>query len=389
MEKANMHVLVVATWYPGGWDKLLGIYHKQFCKALVEGGVKVNMLYVDRQAISSLPRYPFMKKYYELPEDGGYTTYCQRMLNVSRISFDLQMKLYTQKLDALYRKYEAIHGKPDVIHAQVTVPAGYAACVVGKKYGIPVVITEHASYFERFFRGNEGKYGNFAAENAKKFTFVSSYMREVYQQKTGKTGGVLPNIVDCSIFSGEKNTDPQGPLELVSVCALRPGKQIHIAAQALKILKDAGRLSPFRYTVVGDGAHGEIYRKAVDDLGMTDYVNFVGTKNRQQIAEILSRSHMLLIPSDIETFGIPAVEALAAGVPVVCTRCKGPETFLTQECSELCNVDDPQSMADAIERMAKRLSTLDEEAIRAVAAQFDSTSVAALACKYYREALDS
>ena len=157
MENTNMHVLVVATWYPGGWDKLLGIYHKQFCKALAENGVKVNMLYVDRQAISSLPRYPFMQKYCALPEDGGYTTYCQKMLNASRISFDLQMRLYTKKLDALYRKYEAIHGKPDVLHAQVTVPAGYAACMVGKKYGIPVVITEHASYFERFFRGKEGK----------------------------------------------------------------------------------------------------------------------------------------------------------------------------------------------------------------------------------------
>lgn len=388
MENRKMHVLVVATWYPIGWDKLIGIYHKHFCQALAENGTKVNMIFVDRQPISALHRYPFMKKYYELPDDSGYITYCQRMLNVSRISFDLQMQLYTKKLEILYRKYEAIHGKPDVIHAQVTVPAGYAACVLGKKLGIPVVVTEHASFFQRFFQGKEEKYARYVTQNAAKITFVTSYMGEGFREAAGIQGQVLPNIVDCSHFSSPKNIDSSAPLQFLSVCALRPGKQIHIAAQALKILKDAGKLPPFHYTVVGDGDTAVTYKNLVDQMGMSDYVDFVGTKDRAEIAQLLRRTHILLLPSQLETFGIPAVEALAAGVPVVSTKCKGPETFLTPECSELCEVNDPQSMADAIDRMVKRLPELDEAALRAVAAQFDSASVAALACKYYREALD-
>ena len=385
MDQSNMHVLVVSTWYPGGWDKLIGIYHKQFCQALAESGLKVNMLYIDRQAISTLPRYPFMKKYYEIAEDGGYTTYCLRMLNVSRISFDLQVKLYTQKLEDLYLRYEAIHGKPDVLHAQVTVPAGYATCVLGKKYNIPVIVTEHATYFERFFRGKEGKFARFVGQNAAKITYVTSYMGEAFQRELGVQGQVLPNIVDLSSFSLPKNVDPRGPLQFVSVCALRPPKKINIAAAALKLLRDAGKLPPFHYTVVGDGATAQEYKNAVAEMGMSDVVEFVGAKGRQEIAEILSRSHILLMPSEIETFGIPAVEALAAGVPVVSTRCKGPETFLTPECSELCAVNDAASMADAIERMVKRLPNLQEADLRAVAAQFDSASVAALACKSYRQ----
>lgn len=388
MENTPMHVLVVATWYPVGWDKLIGIYHKHFCKALAENGFRVNMLHIDRQAISALPRYPFMKKAYCLPQE-GYTTYCRRMLNLSRISYDLQMKRYARQLDRLYRAYEKEHGKPDVIHAQVTVPGGYAACVIGKKYGIPVVITEHASYFQRFFRGKEEKYGRFAAENAKKVTFVSSYMAELFTRELGLEAQVLPNIVDCAAFAGPKTVSADDPLALVSVCALRPGKQIPVAVEALKLLRDSGKLEQFHYTVVGDGDQAESYKAAVKDMGMEEFVSFVGAKSREQIAQILSSSHILLIPSQLETFGIPAVEALAAGVPVVSTRCKGPETFLTPECAELCQVNDPADMAQAIYRMYCRLPQLDENALRAAARQFDSAAIAARAGALYREAIEN
>lgn len=384
--KKPLHILVVATWYPNGKDKLIGIYHKHFCRALSQNGVKVNMLHVDRQAISMLPQYPFMKKFYTEDCD-GYTVYFQRMLNISRISFDLQIRSYVKHLEKLYRRYEKLHGKPDVIHAQVTVPAGYAACLLGKKIGVPVVVTEHSSYFERFMSGKEGKYAKYTLENAASISCVGKYMQDIYKQKYQIQAELLPNIVDCSAYKLPKQKSGDGKLHFVTVSALRDGKRIEFAAAALKNLRNSNSIGPFVYTVVGDGYWADCYKAAVSQMGMDDCVEFVGRKTTEQIAQILSGADALLVPSDAETFCIPAVEALAAGVPVVSTRCGGPEGYLNEECAELCDVDDPQSMADAIFRIVNRLDQMDEMKIRNTAKQFDSDSVAQKACEIYQAAL--
>ena len=387
MSEKPLHVLVVSTWYPNQRDKLIGIYHKDFCKALANAGVNVNMLHVDRQPISTALLYPFMKKKYTV-EEAGYKTYFRRMLNKARISEKMQIEAYVKRLEKLYLEYEAENGKPDVLHAQVLVPAGYAACKLGQKYGIPVVITEHATYFERFFTGWSAPYARFAADNAAKVTCVGQYMVDLFRDKYGVKAQVLPNIIDCSLYSGPKQPRPNTTLRLVSVCALRTGKNLHFGMQALAKLRREGKLTDFQYTVVGDGYLRETYEASCRDNGLTDVVTFVGRKNRKEIAEILSRSDIMLVTTNVETFCIPAIEATAAGVPVVSTRCGGPEGFLTPESSEFCEVDNPDSIADAIMRMVNRLPEIKEEDVRAVARPFDAASVASQAMAYYKEILE-
>ena len=180
-KNSPLHVLVIPTWYPNGEDKLIGVYHKLFSTALTEYGVKTNMLYVDRQGLSSLPKYPTMQKLYE-ESNTGYVTYCRRMLDISKFSADAQLSAYCRTVEKLYKTYVKQHGKPDILHAHVTVPAGYAAAKLGEKYHIPVVITEHSSYFERFFEGSTAKYGLYAARHSV-MTCVSGYMTDILKEK--------------------------------------------------------------------------------------------------------------------------------------------------------------------------------------------------------------
>ena len=118
-----------------------------------------------------------MQKLYE-ESNTGYVTYCRRMLDISKFSADAQLSAYCRTVEKLYKAYVKKHGKPDILHAHVTVPAGYAAAKLGEKYHIPVVITEHSSYFERFFEGSTAKYGLYAARHSV-MTCVSGYMTDI------------------------------------------------------------------------------------------------------------------------------------------------------------------------------------------------------------------
>ena len=294
-KNSPLHVLVIPTWYPNGEDKLIGVYHKLFCTALAEYGVKANMLYVDRQGLSSLPKYPTMQKLYE-ESNTGYVTYCRRMLDISKFSADAQLSAYCRTVEKLYKAYVKQHGKPDILHAHVTVPAGYAAVKLGEKYHIPVVITEHSSYFERFFEGSTAKYGLYAARHSV-MTCVSGYMTDILIEKHNIPAEVLPNIVNTKAFCGAKKTKDPAHFRLTTVSALRPGKCVEDALPALKLLREQHPEKSFLYTIVGDGQEEAFYKKTASELGLNDIVSFVGCKTESEIAEILSQTDALLMAS--------------------------------------------------------------------------------------------
>lgn len=382
--KENLHVLVIPTWYPKGRDALIGIYHKTFCKVLAETGkAKVNMLYVDRVGVKQLPQYPFMKKEYEEACE-GYTMYARRMLSRAKISFKWQTRAYAKAMEKAFLSYVEKEGKPDILHAHVAVPAGYGAALIGKKYGIPVLLTEHA--FSPWAKPESQEFARFVAKNAK-ITTVSTFLQNMLREKYDTDSEILPNVVDTSVFEKPRALLNDGVYRLLTISALRYGKFVDVTIKALRLLRDRGEIGKFEFTVIGDGQTEDVYKQAAIDLQMTDCVKFVGRKTPAEAAEYLTHADTLVIASDFETFGIPALEALAAGVPVVCTRCYGPETFLNDTCAEMCEFRNPEDLARAIKAMYERKGTFDEDALRSVAKAFGSEAIANRAFALYEEML--
>ena len=377
-----MNVLVIPAWYPRGKDKLMGIYHKEFCQALGNiKNIKVDMLFVDRQRIKAPIKYLFMKKK-EIIKEKNYNVYITKMLDLDKISRTLSTKNYVKKLEKIYLDYIKTNNKPDIIHAEEIFPSGYAACVLGKKYHIPVVVTEHATYFERFFKGEYKEYGNFVLNNAY-ITTVSKFMLDKIPLSNDKKS-VLPNLVDTEIFKKKRNKIKG--LRIVRATALREGKRIDDLFKAVKILID-NNIKDVHITIIGDGFLEKYYKDKCHELGMDDYVDFIGRKTKEEIAEILNKNNMTVITSDMETFCIPVIEALASGMPVVSTKCLGPEEYLDEKCGKLVEFGNIEKLAQAIKEVYDNIDNYDINYLRSVADRYSSKNITDMALKIYKEIL--
>lgn len=377
-----MHVLVIPTWYPNGSDKLIGIYHKEFTESLVKNGVKANILYIDRQPISHPIKYLFMKKY-DCIKENNYNTYIKKMFDIRRISYSMSINNYCKSLEKAFIKYVKENGKPDILHAQVTIPAGYAACVLGKKYNIPVVVTEHSSYYQRFFNNENIKYGKFVLNNSY-YTTVSKYMCDWISKNQGKCD-ILPNLVDVESFN--LNKKKVNGLKLITISGLRRRKYIDNAVEALKVLIEDYNVKNASLTVVGDGQDELFFKNRTHELNMDKYVNFVGRKEKNEIAKLLSEHSIYVVSSDKETFCIPAIEAFASGLPVVSTKCLGPEEFINEKNGKLVSFGNIKEMADAILDVYNNIDKYDITYLRKTADNYSGKEVSNKAIKIYKQLL--
>ena len=291
-----MKILVIPTWYPTGSDSLMGIYHKNFTEALNKiKNIKADILFISREKITSFYKFPFMKKKIIVNET-NYKTYMYKMLNVGRISFNLQLNNYVKVLRKALKWYIKENGRPDVIHANISIPAGYAACIIGKEFNIPVLVQEHASYFKRFFTNDNYSKGKYVLENSY-FTVVSKYMQKEMLEITDNVT-VLPNIVDTKIFKSLKKTKHDS-INLVIACALRQGKKIEDIFEAMKILiKENYKV---HLDIVGDGYLYEEYKSLAHNLNLDNNVTFLGRKDKEDVAKIIAQNDIYIISSDMYT----------------------------------------------------------------------------------------
>lgn len=377
-----MRVLVIPSWFPIGEDKLMGIYHKEYTSAICENGVDADILYVYRCGIKHPIKYLFEKRIV-VENERNYKVYRIKMLNLEPISMKLHMFVYKRKLNKLYKYYLRRNEKPDILHGEVTLPAGYATCKLGNKYNIPVLVTEHSSNFLQYFDGKNKEYGEYVINNSR-YSVVSNLMKKQCG-KMIKNVDIIPNVVDTKKFKVKRKNKNNRKLQLVCVTAFRIGKGVETLLNAIGILVNEKKFTNFHLNIVGDGYLMDYYKGISNKLGVDEYVTFMGRKDKRDLIDILSRNDIFIVCSNYESFCIPGVEALASGLPVVSTRCAGPEEYLDKKCGEFCNVKDPKDMANKIISVSKKRDKYDIKYLRSVAEKYSYERVSENAIKIYEE----
>ena len=177
---------------------------------------------------------------------------------------------------------------------------------------------------------------------------------------------VLGNGIDQDRWRLPAAAQPPGELVLVAVMRLAGRKRplallriVHRAQVALERLGDETRL---RLLVAGDGPRKGAMETYLRRHAMTDSVTLLGRVDRQEVRRVLGASHVFLAPANLESFGIAALEARCAGLPIIAKAECGVSEFVRHEREGLlCGSDD--DMADAVVRLVR-----DRELRRRIAA---------------------
>ena len=222
----------------------------------------------------------------------------------------------------------------DLVHVHYAIPHTVAALLVKEILGrdLPVVTTLHGT--DITVVGQDPSYKRvmrWALRNSDAVTSVSEYLRQQTEEVFGleRDMEVIPNFVDTDRFrpGGDRGIrrcfSKKEERVVMHVSNFRPVKRAVLAVEAFA---DIAKAVPSTLVMVGDGPDRGACERRAQQLGLKGQVRFLGAQ--ADVQHLLPAADLFLLPSEYESFGLAALEAMACGVVPVATRAGGlPEVI--------------------------------------------------------------
>jgi len=218
----------------------------------------------------------------------------------------------------------------DLIHVHFSYPAGAAVRMICERLKLKYIVTEHRGAIDNFLQNRYLRPQiKQTYRQAERIIAVSEFTRKQIQ-KAGFDNlpvEIIPNGIQIQNFL--MSTQKSEPSNLVYIGNLIPTKGIQLLIKALAELKQEG--INFQLDIIGDGKYKNVLQRLSKDLNLQNNIHFLGIKTPEEICNLLSSYDILVQPSLLESFSIVLIEAMAAGLPVIATRCGGPEFIVTEQ----------------------------------------------------------
>lgn len=229
----------------------------------------------------------------------------------------------------------AVNESLDILHVHYAIPHSVSAYLARAMLGdrrIPIVTTLHGT--DITLVGSDRSYlpiTRFAIEQSDAATAISDYLRQVTVQEFGisRPIDVIQNFVNCDVFhprdkeSHRKDFAAHGEKILAHLSNFRPVKRV---TDVIEIFARVRKEIPARLLMIGDGPDRTAAEWLVRDKKLAGDVLFLGKQN--QVQDLLCCADLVLLPSDLESFGLVALEAMACSVPCICSKVGGlPEVI--------------------------------------------------------------
>lgn len=294
--------------------------------------------------------------------DGIHVYECIRMtLSIPHVFLPkLEQKTMEWQFKKVYSLFEKEQGRPDIVHAHII---RYAAPAIYLKteLHLPFVITEHWSALNDNNTPKRTMNQTFAYKQADKVICVSDVLADKLNSKCGIDSLVINNMVSEQFFLSKKETRNDGRFRFVSVSALRRKKRLDLLVRAFASCQFPESVS---LDIVGDGEDRPVLERMIQDLSLGKQVRLLGMKTPEEVNRILCQSDCFVLSSCSETFSIVLIEALAKGLPVVSTKCGGPETFVRDKDGVLVENENAEDLARGMKYVMSNIRYYDPEEIR-------------------------
>ena len=292
----------------------------------------------------------------------------------------------------------------DLLHVHYAIPHSVSALLARQMLAVrgrrlPFVTTLHGT--DITLVGLDRSYlpiTRYAIEQSDGVTSISNYLKEQTIKHFGATREieVIPNFVNCDVYlpimdqaaratARRRLAAPEEAI-LMHLSNFRPVKRV---VDVVKVFARVASEVPAQLVLVGDGPDRSAAEWLAHDLGIHSRVHFLGKQDR--VNELLPLADLMLMPSEQESFGLAALEAMACMVPSIATRVGGvPELIDDGLTGLLYPVGDVEAMAQGalnLLRDRNRLEEMREAGRKTAQKRFCSSLVVPRYVRYYEQVL--
>jgi L-malate glycosyltransferase len=220
----------------------------------------------------------------------------------------------------------------DLLHVHYAIPHSIAALLaqqmVAERRRLPFITTLHGT--DITLVGADRSYfpiTKFSIEKSNGITSISEDLRRHTYEVFGVANEirVINNFVNVDLYRPAADR-PTGEKRLMHISNFRPVKRV---LDCIRILAEVLKHTEAHLCMVGDGPDRPEAHRLARELGIERHVTFMGKQDH--VERIFPKMHVLLMPSEMESFGLAALEAMACGVPSVATRVGGVPELITHE----------------------------------------------------------
>ena len=363
-----MHILVIPSWYATAKNPVKGSFFLEQALALQNAGHQVTVLaapsFFSRAEIKAVRNLKDIKIYRTIGNYKGIDIYTYSPVLWAPGRFlDIKSMVAQRLFLRLFSIYLKSEGMPDIIHAHSIFYAGTLSIKVLKKYNVPIILTEHNSAFlmgrlntmqKKIVKSCLHRFSRVIAVGPTLASKLNEYEPKIDIQLIG-------NMVDHEFFIPSSNPLPQNPFIFIAIAFLTKIKNFSLLIRAFA---RAFKGREVFLKIGGDGEERDRLEMLSSKLGVAGQIEFLGALSRTQVRDSIQKSHALVSSSDVETFGVTLIEALACGKPVVATKSGGPEMFVNKENGVLVPACDVEALADAMTSMRHNYDFYNPSVIR-------------------------